>query len=330
MDALDLNTLITAPVCVYMDGKTVCTLPVSEAKQDHVKYVCYYRVSTAMQARLNADGKADGNGLQAQRDGCRAFAAQKKAVILAEVQEVVSGRSTMVKREALLSALDICEKTKATLLFLKVDRLARSTLTISLLKEKNVPLCIVENPDASLLLLDILAAFAENEARNISARTKAALDAKKARGWVRKVHPTAPRELAVYANLQKNLKYAKKYQYERNLAYSLRGHGMSVNAIAQHISENTKKETPAWQVYKWLRQPRDNVKVTREIVENYKPQMQRKMDSYMLTNAANCVEETQKALAEGVAGTSGYRTLEAAHTAARVRLDDIERILARA
>src|SRR5205085_5634328 len=71
---------------------------------------------------------------------------------------------------------------KATLIIAKLDRLARNVAFIANLMESGVEFVAVDNPHASKLMLHMLAAFAEHEREQISARTKAALAAAKARG----------------------------------------------------------------------------------------------------------------------------------------------------
>lgn len=79
-------------------------------------------------------------------------------------------------------ALCAARKAKATLLIAKLDRLARNVAFIANLMDAGVEFLACDQPFASRLTLHILAAVAEDEARRISERTKAALEAAKARG----------------------------------------------------------------------------------------------------------------------------------------------------
>jgi DNA invertase Pin-like site-specific DNA recombinase len=99
-----------------------------------------------------------------------------------EVTEVESGKRN--DRPALAHALSLCRIHKATLIIAKLDRLARNVAFISNLMESSVEFVAVDFPQANRLTVHILAAVAEHEAAMISARTKAALAAAKARGTV--------------------------------------------------------------------------------------------------------------------------------------------------
>jgi DNA invertase Pin-like site-specific DNA recombinase len=78
--------------------------------------------------------------------------------------------------------LEKCRRTGATLLIAKLDRLARNVAFIANLMEAGVPFVAVDMPAANKFILHVMAAVAENERDMISKRTKAALQAAKARG----------------------------------------------------------------------------------------------------------------------------------------------------
>lgn len=70
----------------------------------------------------------------------------------------------------------------AKLVVAKLDRLARNVAFMSALMESGVDFVCCDNPYANRLTIHILAAVAEDEARRISERTKAALQAAKRHG----------------------------------------------------------------------------------------------------------------------------------------------------
>lgn len=138
------------------------------------KFVAYYRVSTAKQGQ-------SGLGLEAQQAAVEAFVEREGAKLVAPpFVEVESG--TIKERPELAKAIAHARRNKAKLLVAKMDRLSRNLAFLAHLMESGVDFVAVDNPHANKLTVHILAAVAEEEARAISARTTAALQAAKARG----------------------------------------------------------------------------------------------------------------------------------------------------
>lgn len=138
-------------------------------------FVGYARVSTERQGR-------SGLGLEAQEAAIRAFLRPCDRLLTPTFVEVESGRKS--ERPELAKALAKCRATGATLLIAKLDRLARDVHFIAGLMKEGVPFIAADFPDTDPFMLHIRASVAEDEARRISARTKAALAAAKARGKV--------------------------------------------------------------------------------------------------------------------------------------------------
>src|SRR6267378_4021915 len=138
-----------------------------------VRFVSYYRVSTAQQG-------ASGLGLDAQREAVARHVAGAAGVIVAEFQEIESGKRN--DRPQIAAALAACRLRRAALVIAKLDRLARNVHFISNLMESGVDFVACDNPHATRLAIHILAAVAEHEREMISQRTIAALAAAKARG----------------------------------------------------------------------------------------------------------------------------------------------------
>jgi len=135
------------------------------------RFVAYYRVSTKRQGD-------SGLGLEAQQEAVRRFISG--AALVVEHQEVESG--SRADRPALEAALRDCRIHRATLVIAKLDRLARSVAFISRLQEAGVDFVAVDLPHANTFTVQIMAAVAEHERRLIAERTRAALQAAKARG----------------------------------------------------------------------------------------------------------------------------------------------------
>ena len=100
--------------------------------------------------------------------------------LVGEFTEVESGRKS--ERPELAKALVLCKKRKATLVIARLDRLPRNVHFISGLMEAKVKFVACDMPEATPFMPHIYAAVAQEEARAISARTKAALAAAKQRG----------------------------------------------------------------------------------------------------------------------------------------------------
>ena len=99
---------------------------------------------------------------------------------MARYTEVESGK--LAERPQLTRALAHARRSKAILVVAKLDRLARNVAFLSALMRSGVDFVCCDNPHANKLTIHILAAVAEDEAERVSARTKAALAAAKARG----------------------------------------------------------------------------------------------------------------------------------------------------
>ena len=135
--------------------------------------ISYYRVSTRKQ-------ELSGLGLEGQKAAVASFAGSNGVRVLAEYTEVETGKRA--DRPELAKAIAQAKRSRATLVVAKLDRLARNVAFTSALMESGVDFVACDNPHANRLTIHILAAVAEDEARRISERTKAALKAAKRRG----------------------------------------------------------------------------------------------------------------------------------------------------
>lgn len=138
------------------------------------EYVVYYRVSTERQGR-------SGLGLDAQRAMVEQFL-QPGDTVLAEFTEIQSGKKD--DRVKLWKAINLVKKSRSKLLIPKLDRFSRKVSFISGIIDQGVELVVCEHPNVNTFFLHLLACFAEEERRQISERTKAALTAAKKRGTV--------------------------------------------------------------------------------------------------------------------------------------------------
>jgi len=138
-----------------------------------MNYVSYFRVSTRQQGH-------DGNGMNAQRDAVARWVTSQKGTVFHEFAEVESGGRC--DRPQLNAALEVCRRTKATLVVAKLDRLSRNAEFLLRLQNSAVNFVCCDCPNVDKFTVGILALVAQRERELISERTCAALQAAKVRG----------------------------------------------------------------------------------------------------------------------------------------------------
>jgi len=192
------------------------------------RFIAYYRVSTDKQGQ-------SGLGLEAQQQAVRAYLNGGAWELVGEFTEIESGKKD--DRPQLAAALAACRKHKATLVIAKLDRLARNVAFIANLMEAGTDFIAVDMPEANKLVLHIMAAMAQHEREAISARTKAALAAAKARGKVlggfRGV--SVDQALGTQANAQKAKEWAQG-EIGQEIA-DMKARGWSLWEIAHHLND---------------------------------------------------------------------------------------------
>lgn len=201
------------------------------------KFVAYFRVSTDRQGK-------SGLGLEGQR----AAVVQHVGIasnLIAEYTEIETGkRDSLENRPELRRALAHARRSKATLVVAKLDRLTRSVAVTSLLHQSNVDFVCCDNPYANRLTIQILAAVAEDEARRISERTKAALAAYKMRGGIlgatrpqsRNLTPDARKRGASASVIKRASLMVDAYEDVAAQMRELRSSGCSLRAIAEALN----------------------------------------------------------------------------------------------
>jgi DNA invertase Pin-like site-specific DNA recombinase len=211
------------------------------------KLVAYYRVSTK--------GQGDsGLGLEGQTAAVGAYARGRGAEIIRAYTEVETGKRA--DRPELIKALAHAKRSKATLVIAKLDRLSRNVAFMANLMESGVDFVACDNPHANRLTIHILAAVAENEAKMISERTRAALAAYKARGGVLGAARPDGRRLTPEDGVKgrersRAIRQANARAAVADLApmmTQLRAEGLSLRAIADRLNEegHTTRRGAAW------------------------------------------------------------------------------------
>jgi DNA invertase Pin-like site-specific DNA recombinase len=110
----------------------------------------------------------------------RAFLAASAGALAEEFTEVETGKND--DRPQLSRALDACRLTGAVLVIAKLDRLSRDAHFLLGLEKAGVEFVAADMRNANRLTVRLMAVIAQEEREMISARTKAALAAAKARG----------------------------------------------------------------------------------------------------------------------------------------------------
>jgi DNA invertase Pin-like site-specific DNA recombinase len=152
----------------------------SASAQAIISWISYIRVSTVGQGR-------SGLGLDAQKEAVARHIATAGGHLVAEFQEVESGKRS--DRPVLTAALAACRARRAVLIVAKLDRLARNTKFQLTIAEGagDGGVVFADLPQIPLgamgkFFITLMAAVAELEAGLISQRTCAALAIAKARG----------------------------------------------------------------------------------------------------------------------------------------------------
>lgn len=212
------------------------------------RLIAYYRVSTDKQG-------IRGLGIEAQEAAVAAYVRSSAGAIVESYREVESGKNA--DRPQLRLAIAHARSIGGKLIIAKLDRLSRNLKFIVDMIEGDVDFVACDMPAANRAMLQIMAVMAEQEARAISERTKAGLDALRARGMVSatpgpnfgkivtlgnrgeylKAKPERVLEGSARAVAVRKTKAAKFYEHIAPIIRDLRGQGMGFHAIAKRLNE---------------------------------------------------------------------------------------------
>lgn len=195
-------------------------------------FVAYLRVSTARQG-------SSGLGLEAQRVAIARFAETEGMAMLAEHNEVETGKDAdaLDRRPILAAALTDARRAGVPVVVAKLDRLSRDVAFIAGLMAQGVAFIVTElGADCDPFMLHIYAALAQKERRLIGQRTRDALAAARARGTVLGGYrggPVPDARQGVYAVKQKADAYAREIG---PIAAELLAGGQSLRAVAAELA----------------------------------------------------------------------------------------------
>lgn len=209
-----------------------------EEEQTTMNAVIYTRLSPG-------ERKTDRIGLDVQEAECRACAKREGCEEIVEIvsEDEVSGGLSLEKRTELIRAIDLLEKGDV-LIVAKRDRLSRGDVLTTAMIERMIErrgARVVsaagegtgDDDPGSVLMRRMIDAFAEYERLVIGARTKAALQAKKARGERVGMIPFGYRLAANGVYLEEDA----REQAALSLIARARGEGLSLRKIATRLVE---------------------------------------------------------------------------------------------
>jgi DNA invertase Pin-like site-specific DNA recombinase len=195
-----------------------------------LKYVAYYRVSTARQG-------ASGLGLGAQKTSIDSFL-RGSGQVIGDYTDIESGKRN--KRPELLKAIDHCKRGGAVLLIAKLDRLSRNAGFVFALRDSGVAFVCADMPEANTLTIGVMATMAQHEREMISERTRRALAELRKQGTeLGSPQNLTPEAIDKGREVRRhNARTDKNNVRAAALAKSLRDAGQSWSAIAAALNAN--------------------------------------------------------------------------------------------
>jgi DNA invertase Pin-like site-specific DNA recombinase len=192
--------------------------------------IAYRRVSTDQQGR-------SGLGLADQDRVIREFCDRRGLALDGEFTEIESGKNDA--RPELRKALAAVRRKKGLLVVATLSRLGRRVSFVSQLMDNGTPFACADAPDDEPFILHIKASFAEEEARKISQRTKAALAQAKARGKVLGNPQNLRPEHRAKGSATMRARGCESRDTLRDAVLDGRSRGLSLRAIAKEIGCGT-------------------------------------------------------------------------------------------
>ena len=189
------------------------------------KAVGYARISTTTSKQISS--------LENQETAIRAFVDRTGGELVHFIREEVSGQDDA--RGGLKEALNLCRKFGCRLIVSRIDRLARSVSKMQEILNEEVEFTAIDFPNGSRMMFQLLAVFAEFEARTIGDRVSKSMKFLKSQG--RTFGNPKIREVAVLgrqANRTASLNYVREI---KPLAEGLRKSGQTLKTIAARLND---------------------------------------------------------------------------------------------
>lgn len=222
------------------------------------KFVAYLRRSKKVQESTL--------GLESQLTEVQNYVERIDGTIVNTYTEIESGTNRKLKkRRVIWDAINECMDTGATLIIAKLDRLARDVEFTARLQNTGIKFVACDVPQANEFTIHVMSAVAQQEAKRISERTKAALKKKKDKGeplgwWTHrqrftKLDDTA-RRLAVQ-KIQEKARQNPNNRRAKSYCMMMREKGVPYSEIAERMNNEgykspTNKKVTASTVYRWV------------------------------------------------------------------------------
>lgn len=200
------------------------------------KYIGYFRISTQHQVRTDNTSL----GIESQKTAVRNFIGSNGTLIQEHV-EIESGKNN--NRPILERAIQEAEKTGATLIIAKLDRLSREVGFLFQLKSRiqnsGVKIKSLDIPNMDTLNLGIYGTIAQHERETISNRTRNALAELKRKG----VQLGKPENLTSLARekgqsiIKKNARENDRNRQAQAIIVGCKEKGMTYREIANFLNE---------------------------------------------------------------------------------------------
>ena len=182
--------------------------------------------------RVSTDGQfKSGLGLEDQDRAIRDFCEHRGLALEGAFTEVESGKNDA--RPELKKALAAARRKGGILVVATLSRLGRRVSFVSGLMDAGTPFACADAPDDEPFILHVKASFAEEEARKISQRTKAALAIAKAQG--KKLGNPRLHEVRAKGAATMQERAAAQHAALLPQMTVLRNEGLSIRAIAERM-----------------------------------------------------------------------------------------------
>ncbi|MFL5766077.1 MAG: recombinase family protein [Bacteroidia bacterium] len=217
------------------------------------KFIPYYRVSTKKQGNSHL-------GLEAQTSSVENYVRTCSGEIITSFTEIetagnkdkisigqqVSIESLLRKRPLLLEAINTAQTHNAILVVKESSRLTRFSLLLEFLLKSNLQFVCADSPNDTPFITKLKTSLAEEELLRISERTKAALAALKARGFVRDNSNHGLTKDNIQKGIEKRIELALQNENNRRATgyiMSLQKAGYTFQKMADELNNNGFKSS---------------------------------------------------------------------------------------